>query len=101
MLNAVEYVDIIIPRGSQGLINFVREHAKVPVIETGAGIVHVYFDKDGDVDVFLSGSPTVMTARAGYYTPTTLYYQNRSGGSYIGFGGSKKELIQVALLSAF
>ncbi|MEN8804670.1 MAG: glutamate-5-semialdehyde dehydrogenase, partial [Wenyingzhuangia sp.] len=49
MLNAVEYVDIIIPRGSQGLINFVREHAKVPVIETGAGIVHVYFDKDGDV----------------------------------------------------
>lgn len=53
------------------------------------------FDKDGDVDVFLSGSPTVMNASAGYYTPTTLYYQNRSGGSYIGFGGSKKELIQV------
>lgn len=49
MLNAVEYVDIIIPRGSQGLINYVRENAKVPVIETGAGIVHAYFDKDGDV----------------------------------------------------
>jgi len=50
MLNAVEYVDIIIPRGSQGLINYVRENAKVPVIETGAGIVHTYFDKDGDLD---------------------------------------------------
>ncbi|MGY5354500.1 glutamate-5-semialdehyde dehydrogenase [Wenyingzhuangia sp. IMCC45467] len=49
MLNAVDYVDIIIPRGSQGLINYVRENAKVPVIETGAGIVHIYFDKDGDV----------------------------------------------------
>ncbi len=49
MLNATDYVDIIIPRGSQGLINYVREHAKVPVIETGAGIVHTYFDKDGDV----------------------------------------------------
>ncbi|MDO6801555.1 glutamate-5-semialdehyde dehydrogenase [Wenyingzhuangia sp. 1_MG-2023] len=49
MLNAVDYVDIIIPRGSQGLINYVRENAKVPVIETGAGIVHVYFDKDGNI----------------------------------------------------
>jgi len=49
MLNAVEHVDIIIPRGSQGLINYVRENAKVPVIETGAGIVHTYFDKDGDL----------------------------------------------------
>ncbi|MFC2109086.1 glutamate-5-semialdehyde dehydrogenase [Bacteroidota bacterium] len=50
MLNATEYVDIIIPRGSQGLINFVRDNAKVPVIETGAGIVHTYFDKSGDIE---------------------------------------------------
>ncbi|WPP50001.1 glutamate-5-semialdehyde dehydrogenase [Catalinimonas niigatensis] len=49
LLEAVGYVDIIIPRGSQGLINFVREHAKVPVIETGAGIVHTYLDKSGDL----------------------------------------------------
>ncbi len=48
MLEAVGTIDVIIPRGSQGLINFVREHAKVPVIETGAGIVHTYFDKSGD-----------------------------------------------------
>jgi len=49
-LEAVDYVDVIIPRGSQGLINFVREHAKVPVIETGAGIVHTYVDETADLD---------------------------------------------------
>jgi glutamate-5-semialdehyde dehydrogenase len=50
LLNAVGLVDVIIPRGSQGLINFVRQNAKVPVIETGAGIVHTYFDASGDLD---------------------------------------------------
>lgn len=50
MLNATEYVDIIIPRGSQNLINFVRDNAKVPTIETGAGIVHTYFDKSANLD---------------------------------------------------
>ena len=49
LLNAVGYVDVIIPRGSQGLIDFVRKNAKVPVIETGAGIVHTYFDESGDL----------------------------------------------------
>lgn len=49
LLNAVDYVDIIIPRGSQNLINYVRENAKVPVIETGAGIVHTYFDETADL----------------------------------------------------
>lgn len=48
LLHAVGYVDILIPRGSQNLINFVRDNAKVPVIETGAGIVHTYFDMSGD-----------------------------------------------------
>lgn len=50
LLNAVGYVDVIIPRGSQQLINFVRRESKVPVIETGAGIVHAYFDESGDVE---------------------------------------------------
>lgn len=49
LLNAVRYVDIIIPRGSQILIDYVRDNSKVPVIETGAGIVHTYFDRSGDV----------------------------------------------------
>ena len=48
LLNAVGYVDLVIPRGSQSLINFVRDNARVPVIETGAGICHTYFDKAGD-----------------------------------------------------
>lgn len=49
LLNAHGYVDLLIPRGSQGLINYVRENAKIPVIETGAGICHTYFDASGDV----------------------------------------------------
>ena len=50
ILNARGYVDLIIPRGSQGLINYVRENATIPVIETGAGICHTYFDEYGDLD---------------------------------------------------
>jgi glutamate-5-semialdehyde dehydrogenase len=49
LLNAKGDVDIIIPRGSQQLIDYVRDNSKVPVIETGAGIVHTYFDASGDV----------------------------------------------------
>ena len=48
LLHAVGYVDLIIPRGSSNLINFVRENATIPVIETGAGICHTYFDEYGD-----------------------------------------------------
>jgi glutamate-5-semialdehyde dehydrogenase len=48
LLNAREYVDLIIPRGSRSLIDFVRENASIPVIETGAGICHIYFDEFGD-----------------------------------------------------
>ncbi len=51
LLNARGFVDLIIPRGSQALIDYVRENAKIPVIETGAGICHTYFDLDGDKEV--------------------------------------------------
>ncbi|MBP5260372.1 MAG: glutamate-5-semialdehyde dehydrogenase [Paludibacteraceae bacterium] len=50
LLNAVGYVDLIFPRGSAGLIQYVRDNAKVPVIETGAGVVHAYFDEAGDLE---------------------------------------------------
>ena len=50
MLNAVGYVDLCIPRGGRKLIDFVRDTARVPVIETGAGVVHIYFDKEGDLE---------------------------------------------------
>lgn len=49
LLGAVGKVDLIIPRGSSALINYVRDHARVPVIETGAGICHTYFDLAGDL----------------------------------------------------
>jgi glutamate-5-semialdehyde dehydrogenase len=48
LMNAHGYVDLIIPRGSQSLIDFVRKNSTIPVIETGAGICHTYFDEFGD-----------------------------------------------------
>lgn len=49
MLGAVGFIDVCIPRGGRRLIDFVRDNARIPVIETGAGVVHAYFDKDGDL----------------------------------------------------
>jgi|SRR5450759_2523090 glutamate-5-semialdehyde dehydrogenase len=48
LLNARAFVDLIIPRGSRELIDYVRDNASIPVIETGAGICHTYFDESGD-----------------------------------------------------
>jgi glutamate-5-semialdehyde dehydrogenase len=60
LLHAVGKVDLIIPRGSQKLIDFVRENARVPIIETGAGICHTYFDEFGDVQ---KGAPIIHNAK--------------------------------------
>ncbi len=60
ILSANEYIDVVIPRGSQGLINFVRENSTVPVIETGAGIVHTYFDASGDIG---KGKQIILNAK--------------------------------------
>lgn len=60
MLVAVDYIDMIIPRGSAGLINFVRDNAKVPVIETGAGVCHLYFDESGDLKI---GSDAIFNGK--------------------------------------
>jgi glutamate-5-semialdehyde dehydrogenase len=51
MLNAVGYIDLCIPRGGKKLIEFVRDTARVPVIETGAGVVNTYFDEYGDLNI--------------------------------------------------
>ena len=51
MLNAVGFVDLCIPRGGRKLIDFVRDNARIPVIETGAGVVNTYFDLHGDADM--------------------------------------------------
>ena len=50
LLEAVGYVDLVIPRGGRRLIDFVRDNAKVPCIETGAGVVNTYFDASGDLE---------------------------------------------------
>lgn len=50
LMNAVGFVDVIIPRGGKGLIDFVRDNSRIPVIETGAGICHTYFDESGDLE---------------------------------------------------
>ena len=60
LLNARSYVDLLIPRGGRGLIDFVRQHATIPVIETGAGVCHAYFDKDGDVE---KGAAIIQNAK--------------------------------------
>ena len=60
LLKAVAYVDLIIPRGSQRLINYVRDNARVPVIETGAGVVHTYVDRDADLQKAI---PIVVNAK--------------------------------------
>ena len=51
MLSAVGFIDVCIPRGGRRLIDFVRDTAKVPVIEMGAGVVNTYFDRDGDLEM--------------------------------------------------
>ena len=51
LLNARGWVDLLIPRGGRGLIDFVRKNATIPVIETGAGVCHTYFDKYGSLEI--------------------------------------------------
>ncbi len=51
LLTLTEYLDVVIPRGSAKFINFVKENAKVPVIETGAGVVHIFVDESANVDM--------------------------------------------------
>ena len=60
LLEAAGDVDLVIPRGSKRLIDFVRQNARVPVIETGAGICHTYFDRDGDLNM---GAAIVTNAK--------------------------------------
>ena len=60
MLGAKGFIDLIIPRGGKSLINFVRDNSRIPVIETGAGICHTYFDRYGDT---VKGSEIIFNAK--------------------------------------
>ena len=60
LMKANQWVDVLIPRGSSRLISFVRENSTVPVIETGAGVVHTYFDESADLQ---KGSEIITNAK--------------------------------------
>ncbi|MFN8671512.1 MAG: glutamate-5-semialdehyde dehydrogenase [Candidatus Sericytochromatia bacterium] len=60
VLTADKYIDVIIPRGSSELINYVRKNSTIPVIETGAGIVHTFFDESGDIEI---GKKVIFNAK--------------------------------------
>lgn len=60
ILEATEFINVIIPRGSENLIQYVRSNAKVPVIETGAGIVHTYYSQDANLDM---GKDIIINAK--------------------------------------
>jgi glutamate-5-semialdehyde dehydrogenase len=60
ILEATQFINVIIPRGSESLIRYVRDHAKVPVIETGAGIVHTYYAQDADLQ---KGKEIIINAK--------------------------------------
>lgn len=51
LLQAKDYIDLVIPRGGAGLINFVQEYSEIPVIETGAGLCHTFIDESADIEM--------------------------------------------------
>ena len=63
MFTATKYIDLIIPRGSQQLIDTVRKNSLVPVIETGAGVCHVYVHKEAQIEKALSIVVNAKTSR--------------------------------------
>ena len=65
MLNLTDYIDLIIPRGSGRLINFVVKNATVPVIETGTGNCHIFVDESADIDMAIDIIENAKTQRLG------------------------------------
>jgi len=97
MLNAVGYVDVCIPRGGRRLIDFVRDNAKVPVIETGAGVVSAYFDKDGDLEIGKKVVENAKTRRVSVCNAldTLLIHSWRLGDLRDLVGGLKDKNVEI------
>ena len=97
MLNAVGYVDLCIPRGGRKLIDFVRDTARIPVIETGAGVVNTYFDKDGDLEMGRAIINNAKTRRVSVCNALDclLIHQDRLGDleSLVALMGEKNVII--------
>ena len=97
MLNAVGYIDLCIPRGGRKLIDFVRDTARIPVIETGAGVVNTYFDKDGDLEMGRAIINNAKTRRVSVCNALDclLIHQDRLGDleSLVALMGEKNVII--------
>jgi glutamate-5-semialdehyde dehydrogenase len=63
LFTATKYIDVIIPRGSDSLIQFVRKNSLVPVIETGAGVCHVYVNSDANIDMAVNIAVNAKVSR--------------------------------------
>lgn len=97
MLNAVGYIDLCIPRGGRKLIDFVRDTARVPVIETGAGVVNTYFDKDGDLEMGKAIINNAKTRRVSVCNALDclIIHESRLGdlGELVGMMSEKRVII--------
>ena len=97
MLNAVGYIDLCIPRGGRKLIDFVRDTARVPVIETGAGVVNTYFDKDGDLEMGKAIINNAKTRRVSVCNALDclIIHESRLGdlGELVGMMAEKRVII--------
>lgn len=63
LFTATRYIDVLIPRGSDGLIQYVRKNSLVPVIETGAGVCHVYIERKADLKKAVPITVNAKTSR--------------------------------------
>ena len=81
LLSLSDHIDAVIPRGGKGLKKAITENSKIPVIETGAGICHLYIDKDADKDMALEILINAKTQRPGVCNAveTLLVHRDRLG----------------------
>lgn len=81
LLSLSDHIDAVIPRGGKGLKKAITENSKIPVIETGAGICHLYIDKDADKDMALEVLINAKTQRPGVCNAveTLLVHRDRLG----------------------
>jgi glutamate-5-semialdehyde dehydrogenase len=85
LMTATKYVDVIIPRGSEGLIQFVRKNSLVPVIETGAGVCHVYVEKDADIDKAVNIAVNAKVTRPSVCNAVdTIVVDRQVAGEFLG-----------------
>ncbi len=84
LLQDNRHIDVVIPRGSDGLIRYVREHSRIPVIETGAGVCHVYVEKDADLQKAVNIVVNAKTSRPSVCNSMdTLLVDRRIAGKFL------------------